>query len=110
MELIRTNLSRGYQITLPSKARKALGLEANDPLNITFDNKRVVITKGQTIDEQIDQMVKELDELRNEWQERRTPKQKAFEKMSAGWTINQYHEYFDNLPETKAQIKEKYNV
>ena len=36
--------------------------------------------------------------------------QKKRIEMSKGWTINQYHEYIDKLPETKAYMKEKYGV
>jgi len=31
-------------------------------------------------------------------------------EMTKGWTVNQFHQYFDSLPETKAYIKERYGV
>lgn len=106
----RTTLSKGYQLTIPSKARKALGLKAGDDLELDIKHDRIIIKKAQTIAEQINEMVHELDKLNQAYEDRLTPEQKEFNKKTAGWTINQYHEYFDNLPETQTYIKEKFNV
>lgn len=69
-----------------------------------------MLKKAQTKRERIEAMMARLDELKAEHEKHMTPEQKEFAKMSAGWTINQYHEYYDNLPETKAYLKEKYGV
>lgn len=105
-----TTLSKGLQITLPSFARKALGLEAGDSINITTHDNQIVITKAETPKEQIQRVMRELNELNKAHQENMTPEQKQLAKLTAGWTVNQYHEYFDNTPEHQAYLKEKYGV
>ncbi len=103
-----TTLSKGLQITLPSFARKALGLAAGDNINITTKDNQIVITKAETQEEQVDRVLRELDAINKAQQKNMTPEQKRLAKLTAGWTVNQFHEYFDNTPEHKAYIKEKY--
>ena len=107
---VTTTLSKGYQITLPSAMRKALKLEAGDEIVLEQQKGGILVKKALTREEQIKKMFDELDVIRKEQEKQMTPEQKAFAKMSAGWTVNQYHEYFDNLPETKKYNKEKYGV
>lgn len=107
---ITTTLSKGYQITLPSVLRKALKLEAGDEVVLEQSRDGILLKKALTREEQLKKMAEELDRIREEQEKQMTPEQKAFAKMSAGWTINQYHEYISNLPETKKYIKEKYGV
>ena len=110
MPRVEATLSAGYQFTAPSVLRKALGLKPGD--KIVFDTDKPVITveKAETREERVRRVCAELDALKVEREKHMTPEQKKFAEMSKGWTINQYHEYFDNLPETKAYIKEKYGV
>lgn len=51
-----------------------------------------------------------MERLDKKYDPYRTPKQKKMKEMTRGWTVNQFHRYFDGLPETKAYIKEKYGV
>ncbi len=103
---IETTLSRGFQITLPSAVRKKLGLAAGDRLEMDTEGNSLLIRKAKTLDEQLDEMRRCFETVKKN----RTPEQVKMEKKMAGWTVNQYHEYFDNLPETKKYIKEKYGV
>lgn len=105
-----STLSSAYQITVPSVVRKAMGLVVGDKLEFTMNGNAVAITKTKTQKELVEEMLQTFDRMNKEQERRMTPEQKKFAKMSAGWTINQYHEYFDSLPETKAYIKEKYGV
>lgn len=79
---------------------------------VVFDTDKAVVTveKAETQAEKIRRAFAKLAEIRAEQEARMTPKQKEFVKKTAGWTISQYHEYIDNLPETKAYLKEKYGV
>ncbi len=110
MPKIEATMSAGYQITVPSAVRKLLDLKPQDKIVFDTDKKQITIEKAETREEQIKRIFAELDDMKREREKRMTPEQKAFAKKSAGWTINQYHEYYDNLPETKAYIKEKYGV
>lgn len=103
---VTTTLSKGYQITLPSALRKKLGLVAGDRLEIDTRGNSLLIRKAKTLDEQLDEMKRCFEEVK----EARTPKQVELEEKTAGWTINQYHDYFDKTPEQRAYIKEKYGV
>lgn len=105
-----TTLSKGYQITLPSAMRKVLNLEAGDKIVLEESKGGILLKKGMTREEKIKAGFEKLERLKVEREKTMTPEQKAFAKMSAGWTINQYHEHFDNLPETKAYMEEKYGV
>lgn len=105
-----TTLSKGFQITLPSSIRKALGLQAGDPLHIVSNNGSITITKAETQEETVHRIFRELDELRIKREKNMTSEQKAFAEKTKGWTANQYREYIDSLPETKAYIKEKYGL
>lgn len=110
MPKIEATMSAGYQITVPSVVRKLLGLEPGDKLAFDTDAKSMTVEKAETREEKIKRIFAELDDMKREREKRMTPEQKAFAKKTAGWTVNQYHEYYDNLPETKAYIKEKYGV
>ncbi len=107
---IKAKLSNGFQITVPSMVRKALGLEAGDTLDIALEGNRAVLVKAETREETIARVFAEMDRINEEARKRMTPEQKKRWEMMKGWTVNQYHEYFDNLPETKAYLKEKYGV
>lgn len=104
--IITTTMSKAYQVTLPAVFRKKLQLEAGD--EIVFEEVRdgILLKKAQTKKERIEAMMARLDE----WRDNLSQETKERIKQHAGWTINQYHEYYDNLPETKAYIKEKYGI
>lgn len=107
---VTSTISSGNQITLPSAIRKVLGLAAGDKVVFTVQEDSVTVSRGKTQKELVEEMLQAFDKVNREHEQRMTPEQKKFAKMSAGWTINQYHEYFDNLPETKAYMKEKYGI
>lgn len=107
---VTTTMSKGYQITVPSVVRKMLGLMPGDEVDFRMEEGRAVLVKAMTREEKIKAYFAELDRLKMEREKRMTPEQRQFAEMSRGWTANQYHEYYDNLPETKAYIKEKYGV
>lgn len=107
---VKMRLSSGYQVTVPAALRKALDLQPGDELEGEIKGGVLTMRKAATKRERIERYFRELDRLKAEREKRMTPEQKKFAEMSKGWTINQYHEYFDNLPETKAYIKEKYGV
>ncbi len=108
--VVTTTMSKGYQITVPSVIRKALGLEPGDAVNFRMERGQAVLKKMPTREEQIRAMLKEFDKLNEEYEKRITPEQKEFAKMTAGWTARQYREYIDSLPETKQYWKAKYGV
>lgn len=108
--VVTTTISKGYQITVPSSIRKALGLSPGDSIDFEMERGQVVLRRAETQEERVRRIFAELDELKTEREKRMTPDQKEFAEMSAGWTINQFHEYYDNLPETKAYLKEKYGI
>lgn len=106
--IITVPLSKGNQITVPSIMRKKLGLKPGE--SMAFDTDQQTYAKAETQEEKIKRIFAELEEMKIEREKHMTPEQRAFAKKTAGWTVSQYHEYFDNLPETKAYIKEKYGV
>lgn len=110
MPRIEVPMSTGYQITVPSSIRQKLNLKPKDKVVFDTDSKKVTVEKALSKEEKIKAVFMELDRLEREHRKRMTPEQKKFDEMSKGWTAQQYHEYFDNLPETKAYIKEKYGV
>lgn len=109
-ETMTLKISSVNQITLPSFARKKLGIGAGDEVDVWVEGDELIITKAMTKKEKIEAASAKLDKIREREFKRMTPEQKARTEMSKGWTINQYHEHIDNLSETKAHIKEKYNV
>lgn len=104
--VVTTTMSKAYQITVPSMIRKALGLEPGDPVDLKMEQGQAVLKRAETREEQVRRVFAELDE----WREGLSDETKAKIKKHAGWTINQYHDYYDNLPETKAYLKEKYGT
>ena len=115
MAKYEATLSAGSQVTVPSAIRRLLGLKPGDKMIFdadTLDTKTQKVTVGKALsrEEQVQTVMEELERLRIEHQKQMTPEQKKFAEMTAGWTVNQYHEYFDNLPETQAYLKEKYGV
>lgn len=109
-KIVTTTLSKAYQITVPSVIRKALGMAPGDTVEFVIERGQAVLRKAETREEQVKRVFAELDRIRAEQEKQMTPEQKAFAKMAVGWTANQHREYIDNLPETKAYIKEKYGV
>lgn len=110
MPRVEATMSAGFQITMPSLLRKELNLKPGDKIVFDTDKKNITVEKAATQREQVKAMLAEFDRLNEEHRKRMTPEQKRFAKMSKGWTIGQYHEYYDNLPETEAYVKEKYGV
>lgn len=101
-----TKISSGYQITLPSALRKALGLGAGDDIVLEERDGGVLLKKALTREEKLEQMFTDL----KEWREGLPEETKKLIEKHAGWTANQYHRYYDNLPETREYIRKKYGV
>lgn len=110
MTIATSTLSKVYQVTVPSSVRQELGLEPGDKVDFELVNGEIIIKKALTLDEQVDDLIAELDRINAEADRRLTPEQKRLNEMTRGWTVNQFHEYFDNTPEHMAYIKEKYGV
>lgn len=108
--IVTTTISKGYQVTVPSIIRKALGLLPGDPVDFKLEKGYVAMSKAESREERIRRVFAELDEIREREFARMTPAQKKFAKEVAGWTAKQYRDYIDNLPETKQYVKEKYGV
>lgn len=105
-ETVVTTMSKAYQITVPSVVRKALGLVPGDPVEFEIESGRTVLRRAETHEERVKRAFEKLDEWRNSLPD----ETKELIKKHAGWTVNQYHEYYDRLPETKAYLEEKYGV
>ena len=101
-----TTLSKAYQVTVPSAVRKVLGLRPGDPVDFRIERGRVMLGRAETREERVKRIFGELAE----WREGLSDETKEKIQKQAGWTINQYHEYYDNLPETKAYLREKYGA
>lgn len=103
---VTTTMSKAYQITVPSVVRKMLGLMPGDTVDFRLGHGRAELVRVESHEERVKRLFAELDE----WREGLPEETKLEIKKHAGWTANQYREYIDNLPETKAYIKEKYGV
>lgn len=110
MPRIEVTMSAGYQITVPSVLRQELKLLPGYKMVFDMDGGVVMVEKGETHEEKVKRVFANLDRLKAEREKRMTPEQRKFAERSAGWTVNQYHEHIDNLPETKEYLKEKYGV
>ena len=106
MEQVEVVMSSANQITVPSQLRKMLGLKAGDKLAFHLGDKAITITKAESDEEKTRRIFRQLDE----WRESLPEEVKENIKKHAGWTANQYHEHYDNTPEHKAYIKEKYGI
>lgn len=101
-----TTMSKAYQITVPSVIRKALGLMPGDPVDFRLEGGSAVLVRAETREEKIKRVFADLDE----WRDSLSDEVKENIKKHAGWTVKQYHEYYDNLPETKTYLEKKYGV
>lgn len=102
--LIRAKISSVGQITLPSAIRKLIGVKAGDEIELVADDGVVFMKKPETLEENISRVSRELDELNQTLPDN----VKENIKKYAGWTVSQYREYYDNLPETKKKIRAQY--
>ena len=105
-EITITTMSKGYQITVPSKARKALDIGPGVPLEFKVRGDEIVIKRALTHEERVERLFETL----GKWREGLSDETKKLIQERAGWTMSQYHEYYDNLPETKQYMKEKYGI
>lgn len=103
---IMSRLSNGYQITLPSALRKAFNIGAGDEVEMVETKEGILLRKALTREERVKAVFESLDEWREDLPEEAKEKIKKY----AGWTANQYREYIDSLPETKARMEEKYGA
>ncbi len=103
-------ISSANQITVPRAFRSLLGVKAGDELEAEVENGTIKLRKAATLEEQVTRVFEELAQLQREHEKNMTPEQRKRAEMMKGWTVNQYHEYYDNTPEHKAYIKEKYGI
>lgn len=92
-------MSANGQITIPKELREEMDWGAGDVLIFAPRKDGFEIYKQLSLREE---MVT--------WRQGLSPKTKSMIKKTAGWTINQYHDYFDNLPENVAEIERKYGL
>lgn len=104
--IVTTTMSKAYQITVPSMARKALGLLPGDMVDLEVEKGQVILRRAETKEEKIRRVFRELDE----WRDGLSEGTKKLIEKHAGWTVNQYHEYYDSLPETRMYLEEKYGA
>jgi len=104
--IVTTTMSKAYQITVPSAIRKMLGLEPGDAVDFKVLGNGVRLSKAMSHEEKVKRAFKDLDK----WRESLPKETKELIEKHAGWTVNQLREYYDNLPETKAYLKEKYGI
>ena len=113
-ETVTLKISSVNQITLPSFARKALGIGAGDEMDVRVEGGKIVLEKALTREEKVKQAFAKLDEIRERQFRRMTPEQRDPGEYPADTAFSSvflpYHEHIDNLPETKEYIREKYNV
>lgn len=103
---VEATMSSAKQITVPREVREALKLAVGDKIAFKLAGKSITVDKAETQEEKVKRIFDELAE----WRESLPQEVKDNIKKHAGWTVDQFHEYYDNLPETKAYIKEKYGV
>ena len=91
------------QITLPKNVRKFFGVKSGeDRISLTLTKKKTAtIEKEKTRDEQIEEMLQNLDKLR-EKAYRRNPAMKEKIKHVAGKSARELREEFDNSLEGEA--------
>lgn len=109
-ETMTLKISSVNQITLPSFARKKLGIGAGDEVDVKVEGDSIILQRAETREEQVKRMMAKLDKLKEEREKHMTPEQRRFQEMARGWTVHQLRDHIDSLPETKAYIEEKYNV
>lgn len=90
-------MSANGQFTLPKELREELDLHPGDALILTPRTEDFVMHKRVGLREEMAEWRKGLSKETNE-----------MIKKTAGWTLNQYHEYFDNLPENVAKMEREY--
>lgn len=105
-KVIATTMSKAYQITVPSVVRKVMGLVPGDPVEFRLEGRQIVLARAETHEEKVRRAFAKMDE----WRDSLPDETKEKIKQYAGWTVNQYHAQIDNLPKTKAYLKEKYGV
>lgn len=106
METVTLKISSVNQVTLPRTLRELLGVKAGDELEVELVSGTLQLRKAKTNSEKVQQVFQELDE----WRDALPQKVKDNIQQRAGWTANQYREYFDNTAEHKAYVKEKYGL
>lgn len=90
-------MSANGQFTLPKELREELDLHPGDALILTPRTEGFMMHKRVGLREEMAEWRKGLSKETNE-----------MIKKTAGWTLNQYHEYFDNLPENIAEMEREY--
>lgn len=92
-------MSANGQITIPKEMREDLGWHPGDVLVFIPQKKSFSVHKRVSLREEMVNWRKSLSRETNE-----------MIKKTAGWTLNQYHEYFDNLPENVEEMEREYGL
>lgn len=92
-------MSSNGQITIPKEMREDLDWCPGDVLVFTPQKEGFEVSKRMGLREEMATWRQGLSKETNE-----------MIKKTAGWTIGQYHEYFDNLPENIAEMEREYGL
>ena len=95
------------QMTLPAAVRRSLGI--TDRASIEEKNGYLIVLRPKTRREEMEEMLKKLDELNRE-AERRDPSLKERKKRLANMSIAEMREEWDKSPAGRKYYQEKYNI
>lgn len=96
-KIYTSKVSANGQITVPKEVREKYGWQPGDTLVFTPQQDGFAIHKRASLREEMVGWRKSLSQETDE-----------MIKKTAGWTLKQYHEYFDSLPENITEMEEKY--
>lgn len=92
-------ISANGQVTIPKEMREELDWHPGDVLVFAPRKEGFEIYKQLSLREEM-----------ASWRQRLSPKTKDMIQKMAGWTISQYHDYFDGLPENVAEMERQYGL
>ena len=92
-------MSPNGQVTIPKEMREELDWHPGDVLVFSPRKDGFAVSKRLGLREEV-----------TKWRQGLSQEANDLIKKTAGWTINQYHEYFDNLPENIAKMEEEYGI
>ena len=94
-----SKISANGQITLPKEIRESLDGGPGDVMVFVPTEGGVLIHKKKGLREELE-----------EWRKGLSTETRELIKKTAGWTLDQYHEYFDNLPENGSEMERYYGI
>lgn len=90
-------MSANGQVTIPKEIREEFGWRPGDVLVFSPREKGFEVFKQLNL----------RDDMKK-WREKLSEETNNIIQKTAGWSIAQYHEYFDNLPENVEEMERKY--